>query len=268
MPPRDPFDSAVAEVTGRSARGALHNSAPLDPDKEAEFRGLARETGLPIETVRNAPNEARLAALRRSLVTPEIEAALRAAPRASAWLSRPNNAAVAQDDTSTLTTLATLLFPVFGAPAVGALISQAARDPDKRADVIDLRKHGRSLFLEGTAGLASGVAGAVEGGAEVYDKYGLQPQLQRAFGGASDTGLLALARRRREGWAEVQQAVRPTYRTQFGQDIGAGFAAVPASLGAAGVTFATGNPFAGAAVVGGITGGQSYGEARDEGFGQ
>lgn len=275
--PNQHWQSAARSVAGSSrARDAIYDAAVLNPDEEAKHRKIARQLGVPQASVRSVPAEARLEAIRQDYMTPEVEDALRSAPKASAWLSRGDNAAVAHDDVGVLARIGRGLFGAFEAvnPGVGLarkVVHNARPDDYARGVTRDLTS---PSFYTGSAkamgaGLASGFAGEVETLTELEDTYSPGAWIERkVFGGTMTEGLLDLARARRRGWAELQQAVRPATHSQLGRDISSGIESTGIALGAAGVTLATGNPWAGTAVLATITGGRSYSEARDAGLDQ
>jgi len=245
--PGNPYDDAVAQVMGvqqSGASAALSNAASLDPDTEARNRQLARTTGLPMPTVRNMPKEAEVAARQQAARDFPVLSALASSPKTATWVAQGDNAAVSHDDVWTLA-------------GIGKQLSEAASD-------FTPRNLGKSL-LAGLYSTASGVAGGVRGAEDFADKYDPFSYLDRAVLGRSLHSIVAdrLAGEGRQ-LSDLAAASRPKAKSQFGQDVLSGVESIPGSLAAMGVTAATGNPFAGAAVLGGVTGGQSYAQARDQ----
>ncbi|CAB4120770.1 hypothetical protein UFOVP5_7 [uncultured Caudovirales phage] len=121
----------------------------------------------------------------------------------------------------------------------------------------------------GSAGLVQGALGVAEGFGEASQAYNPVDWAQKAaFGGSVGSIVADLARARRKAWgqtaSEFEQGSQAV--SVMGRGFLSGVESVPGSVAALGTTLVTGNPVLGASVLGGTTGGQSYGDARDAGL--
>jgi len=264
LPANDDLLSGLGYGPAAAATDALNTVAPLDPDAEARNRQTGRAIGLPQQVVRSAPAEAQVQATRQQFQSPVLQDLLRNSPTASRWLARHDNAAVAHDDVPPLAGIAGLLQNWLSSAAVRVTSPGYS---DNFSKPLTFASHVFGAVKGGIAQSAEGVAGVVERGAELADKYNLTAA--SPLGPVPHpllAGLTNYARRQRQGWEAAAQRLMPQVRSPLEQDVLSGFQSIPGSLTAAGVTLATENPFAGAAVVGEETGGHGYGEARDAGL--
>jgi hypothetical protein len=230
------------------------------PDKAAADRVVAQRLGVPTAAVQADPG---LVAHDKTLQTRQVvdnNAVLRD------WYAKnPDAAAISHDDVGVLgalgeklqTGIAFLMNPMmFGREYA----KQKGRDLYAgRADLTPANV-GRSLGA-GVVDLGTGALGATEALSEGFDS------AANLIDGRGDEGSTQGLRRWRQSTQAFAETVAPKPKTQAGNDILSGFRSIPGSLAAAGTTLLTGNPYLGATVLGAATGGQSYGQARDEGVG-
>ena len=83
-------------------RSALAVAAQRQPDTEAQLQRLAGRTGVPVDAVRMQRPEVEL---HDKLEAFDYERVIKDSPKLSAWMAKPDNAALAQDDWQTLSAM-------------------------------------------------------------------------------------------------------------------------------------------------------------------
>ena len=83
-------------------RSALAVAAQRQPDTEAQLQKLAGRTGVPVDAVRMQRPEVEL---HDKLEAFDYERVIKDSPKLSAWMAKPDNAALAQDDWQTLSAM-------------------------------------------------------------------------------------------------------------------------------------------------------------------
>ena len=199
---------------------------------------------------------------------PFLQAKLAKAPRTAQWVYEESQKAAAKGDMKALDKIGVM------APQIANLemaYAPASGYFDGAADQFS----GKGLLGAFKAGLASSAGGVVGGGESTLETVGslLAPGIafsNALMGTTIDANPLKQAiaetRTKRKTWGLVADQYRPQVESRFLTDVYSGVESVPTSLTAAGVTLATRNPYAGAAMMGATTFGQSYGAARDEGL--
>ncbi|MGU3629834.1 hypothetical protein [Comamonas sp. C24C] len=218
------------------ARYTMGSAIAAKPDYEAELRKVARSTGVPVDTVREYPEEMKQQAALQGF---DFERMATEFPRTAAFLAGTENAAIAHDDTENLTAVErTLKF---------------------------LGNSGRALAasLPSTSGGFAGVLQAqVESVAPLLDPLAgtLLPEnpLRRVAAG------LAGMRQRAEADAKAllpktNGNIEAGYYSGL-QSLGQNLLMLPAAI-------ATGNPALATVGMALPVGGQAYGQARDKGLG-
>ncbi len=112
MSDQNEYSSTVAEFINpspdrqrQSVQAGLAMAADAKPDYEAELIRLSAKTGVPLETVRNMPDEIR----RQAFVIDANPALLETQyPRVAEFLAMPENAAVAKDDIGVMQSVSNL----------------------------------------------------------------------------------------------------------------------------------------------------------------
>lgn len=98
-PQPDPLDEAVRSYLSRPrvdpARASLVGAAPLNPDQQAKMQRSAQVLGIPPAAAQGAPEDAALQARMKQMGLDRLSLD---SPRTAAFLSNPQNAAVAHDD--------------------------------------------------------------------------------------------------------------------------------------------------------------------------
>lgn len=245
-----------------------------NPDQAATKITLGRRFGLPAEAI-----EQDLQLFKGRAAAEDAQQVVFDRPKTAAWLAaHPNNAKVAHDDVSTLTKLEgyavapftwardNILFPI--ARGIDGVFLD---DTPARLSVPAVLKQTPTALASGGFSLLSGLAGVAEAGSEAGSNYSLFAWGERKlFGGDIENKMAVFFRNIRRTAGEKSQEWAPDVKQVpgfTGQAILGGVQSVPTSLAAVGTTLVTGNPWLGAAVGGGVQGGQSYGKARDEGVG-
>jgi hypothetical protein len=230
------------------------------PDKAAADRVVAQRLGVPTAAVQADPG---LVAHDKTLQTRQVvdnNAVLRD------WYAKnPDAAAISHDDVGVLGALGEKLqtgIAFLANPMMFGREYARQKGRDLYAGRADLTPAnvGRSLGA-GVVDLGTGALGATEALSEGFDS------AANLIDGRGDQGSTQGLRRWRQSTQAFAETVAPKSKTQAGNDILSGFRSIPGSLAAAGTTLLTGNPYLGATVLGATTGGQSYGQARDEGVG-
>lgn len=88
-----------------NVQAGLSLAAGANPDFEAELRKLSAKTGVPLETARNMPDEIKRQAFMKDANPGLLQAQY---PKVAAFLSDPDNAAVAKDDIGTMQKMSNL----------------------------------------------------------------------------------------------------------------------------------------------------------------
>lgn len=156
-------------------------------------------------------------------------------------------------------------------PMAGGVTDTSPFSSDYRGSSQDVTPYKLALRTgAGVSGLVQGTLGVAEAAGEASQAYNPVDWAQKAlFGGSVGSIVADLARARRKAWGQTTTDLEQASQAKsvVGRGILSGVESVPGSLAALGVTLATGNPYAGASVLGATTGGQSYGDARDAGLG-
>jgi hypothetical protein len=79
----------------QQARASMAVSVGISPDQEAEYRRLAQQAGVPLDTVRNIPDEVKKDAALKAVPFDDLAQRF---PSTTRYLSDPGNAAIAHDD--------------------------------------------------------------------------------------------------------------------------------------------------------------------------
>lgn len=218
------------------ARYTMGNAIGAKPDYEAELRKVARSTGVPVDTVREYPEEMKQQAALQGF---DFERMATEFPRTAAFLAGTENAAIAHDDTENLTAVErTLKFLGNSGRALAASLPSAS------------------------AGVGGVLQAATEAVAPVFDPLAgtLLPEnpLRRVAAG------FAGMRQRAEADAKALMPktsgnIEAGYYSGL-QSLGQNLLMLPAAI-------ATGNPALATVGMAVPVGGQAYGQARDKGLG-
>lgn len=218
------------------ARYTMGSAITAKPDYEAELRKVARSTGVPVDTVREYPDEMKKQAALQSF---DFDAMASDFPRTAAFLVGNENAAIAHDDTDNLSGVErTLKFLGNSGRALAASLPSAS------------------------AGVGGVLQAAAEGVAPILDPLAgtILPEnpLRRVAAG------FAGMRRQAEADAKALQPkssgnIEAGYYSGL-QSLGQNLLMLPAAI-------ATGNPALATVGMSIPVGGQAYGQARDKGLG-
>ena len=274
----NPYDAIAADMFAPQrnvAAGTIGMWGGEDADKANLRQRQAKALGLPAETVRNQQAEAD----RQSRVQ-QAQRDLEGAPNAQRHLAKPENAAIAHDDTANLGMVERLLNgmaavnPIAGAALAGQKAGAWLVDkgPQAARDIYDMGPQGAlgiaQNFGVGAVNLISDVA--LTGGAFVTDLADFIVPVRgvmSALGGPDvpykDLPLVK-ARQAVRDWAKN---AAPQGESIVAKGIYSGAQSMPVTIGAAAVSFVTGNPQAGAAFAGLSAGLTGYSEAREAGMG-
>lgn len=262
-PARDPLDEYFAGETRDKANLAITATRSANPETAARANVLARDTGLPPDTV-----ERNLDAVTREQQAIQNRRIIQSNPNLATWATDPRHAAVAHDDLP-------------GLAAVGAKAAKGA--PKAPSD---------SMFgPEGFSGFVGNLipdignslyAGALRGGAGLYGALAATAEVRDPLNYLVDAafrdgrpnewrGRVASFIRSQAVQPITRQAdsVRPNNRGFVGNALLSGFESMPQSVAAVALT-AAGGPGAGAAALvplfGAPTFGEEYGKARGKGL--
>jgi predicted RNA methylase len=229
-PTRDPLDSYFADETRQKADLALTATRDANSDTAARANVLARNTGLPPETVdRNLNTVARQAQVTHNRRIVESN------PKLATWASDPRHAAVAQDDLSAMA-------------KVGQIFDNI----------------GGSI----KAGMATGAAGIYDfarAGLEIADPFNYAADLLTGDTAARrNAGSIAMLNRARQSSLALADASRPKNQGFVAQSLYSGLESIPTMV-LSGAAAVAGSPTAGLTLLGIPTAGQGYGQARDAG---
>lgn len=218
---------------------ALQTGVVQNPDEEAGLRREATQRGM-------APEVLRTAKAQKTPLPPALGAWYdmpERAPRAAGFLSNPQNAAIAHDDTDNLT---------LAEQTMGVL-----------------KNIGGSLY-SGLPRLSAGLVGRVEAAEDVSDAVLGAPfrAVERLLGTNVGERNTALRRQQRGDYrrylSSASEAALAKSDNPIEQAAYSGVASIaPSALGILVGMFA--GPTAGAAVIAGPVGGEAYGRARDQG---
>lgn len=219
---------------------ALQNGVVQNPDEEAGLRREAQQRGMDPEVLRTVK------AQKTPLPPPALSTWYdmpERAPRAAGFLSNPQNAAIAHDDTDNLSLA------------------------EQTMDV--LKNIGGSLY-SGLPRLSAGIVGRVEAAEDVSDAVLGAPfrAVERLLGTNVGERNTALRRQQRGDYrrylSSASEAALAKSDNPIAQAAYSGVASIaPSALGVLVGMFA--GPTAGAAVIAGPVGGEAYGRARDQG---
>lgn len=262
----NPYDAAASDLfSGNLARGvrsAVVTVQDRNPDTEADVQRKARALGVPYDSARAHPA---IVDQRTAGNGVDYDNLARQAPRTSQFLSSTSNAAIAHDDIGILGRieqgLQSILHPgPSGAAALagydaaigvlGDVQKQGGYMPYLKRVTGEVARNSYRHVIRGIDQVGSGIAGDVESAGEITHIAPL-------------AGLGRAARRRFDQDASNYQTDEQTFT---GAAIGQGIESVPISFGALATTIATDGVAPGLALVGATTYGQSYGQARDQGF--
>jgi hypothetical protein len=276
--------SAVADYLANrpaeQARGSLAIAAGSNPDAEAEYRRLAKEAGLPIDSVRDNKD-----AVRAQLSMPDVGELSRQFPRTTKYLSTLENARIAHDDVDTLTAIERGVRDFFGgAPrerkpflramdsaGYSAEVQRAIREnPGWDADIAR-RMVGDGAIIDNQAQFIGANRGpAPTAGNMARGVFNLERARRSIFGGVAmmreSIGINADAELERAAVAGARSAnLTPEFETATGR----GLYGIPVSLidNAPGIALsvATGNPLPGLAMAGAQSAGGAYPKYRERG---
>lgn len=216
------------------ARYTVSSAINAKPDYEAELRKVARTTGVPVDTVREFPDEMkRQAALQQF----DFDAMATDFPRTAAFMSGQENAAIAHDDTGNLSAVESTL-AVLGRG--GRALASAA--PSMAGGFYGLGQ----AALETVAPILDPLSGTVLPGnplrgvaAEMAQQRGIQERYA--------TSLLP------KGGGNVESGVY------------SGLQSIAQNIPALALGVATGNPGLALGLMTAPVGGSAYGQARDKG---
>lgn len=219
---------------------ALQTGVVQNPDEEAGLRREAQQRGMDPEVLRTAK------AQKTPLPPPALSTWYdmpERAPRAAGFLSNPQNAAIAHDDTDNLSLA------------------------EQTMDV--LKNIGGSLY-SGLPRFSAGIVGRVEAAEDVSDAVLGAPfrAVERLLGTNVGERNTALRRQQRGDYrrylSSASEAALAKSDNPIAQAAYSGVASIaPSALGVLVGMFA--GPTAGAAVIAGPVGGEAYGRARDQG---
>lgn len=257
------YDSILPD---RDVRAAQINVLPdTNPDVAARANRYEREFGVPAGVAQDEIGGYDAMARQR-----RVAAAAAEHPNIARFMADPRAAAVAHDDTANMSAISRQFQAFWNKPQPDKPWTQRARDIASNI--------GGSL-VSGLFGAAEGVTQGLRSMGEVADaidpfaialnaatgtpdrlKTAQDAYLRRTGDKAPDIFRTLIAQQR-----DAQKRFRPQDQGFVAGSLYAGVESVPTSLLALGSGLA-GAPSAGLAAVGAITGGQSYGQARDEGL--
>jgi hypothetical protein len=236
MANQNPYLDLLQQDTETDLRQSMVSAADKQPDVEARLRKLASDYQLPVEAVRldreTVERKAKLDSVDYLKLAKEL-------PATAAVFKDPNNAAIVYDDLENLTGIEKAL--KFG-------------------------KNTGSAALSGVFGATEGVAGLMEGGADalarvtgpVADAMGVPDVLGRPL--AQDI------RDIRQNQRDWRQYLTPKGDSNLESGYYSGVQSLSQNLLTLPLAIATDNPSLMLNALTGITGGQSYGKARDKGL--
>jgi len=251
----DQFDTAAA-VAGylqsrkpeEAVRTSMTLAAGANPDAEAEYKRLAREAGIPVDSVRDNKD-----AVKQQVSAPDYDELAAKFPSTTQYLSTLDNARIAHDDVGNLTAIEDAVRKLGGAAVDVGKYAVSAPGSLGGGLLSDVARGGRILASGFGPGLG---AGAYEAAAAPLELLGLD----KAGGFLRDQA--AQSRMVRDYVAPPPGADAGTLeRGVYSglQSAGQNLAVLPLGFAAQGERLLLG-------ALGVITAGQSYGKARDQGL--
>lgn len=242
--PKSPLNGALDSVFG-TRKMALGDGVAEQPDAAAKQQALAKKYGVPVESIKlEQPRyEQRDKTEQLNVILDEFQATGR-------FMAKPENVAVSHDDIESLTGLERLMQSLGKTVSPLALpFAQAQQNTAAGGQAI-----GRGAYMVGGAALA-GVYRANAG------LYGVAQAPLDLLG--FDTAAQAVAGLRQQT-AGVADKLRPVVDNPYLQSALGGVESVGQS--AASLVASMGNPALALSLMGATTGGEAYGEARDQGL--
>lgn len=199
------------------------------PDYEADLQKAARVTGVPLPSARNYPNEVTARAKSNAF---DYEAMAEETPAMASLFADLDKARIAHDDV----------------PQLGAI-----------ERTLSVLKNSGSAFVQGLYTTSAGAVGLAQMAADTP----FSGAYRRRFGREAPLNSFIIDYRREiEATAE---SWKPKTDNPYSAAFYSGIQSIPGSVGAAALGL-MGNPFAGTALLGATTAGQSYAQARDQGI--
>lgn len=188
----DAFVDGIASPSTSRLRATLNAAADVEPDQYAETVRQGRKLGIPASLVPPKKGDQRRLAMSSDLDTLELP---QRAPATTRFLSDEENAKVAYDDRSNLSTMEQIFKPFMG--AIAPMMAGAASSPEVGNKLIDLGQRvseglgfGRSAFFDQiTRGSRADIQQAQQYWQGLTQKYGFDPQsipsmIYQGIGGA------------------------------------------------------------------------------------
>lgn len=281
QPDENPYDRILTRERNEQVRNNILNAQ--SPDQIAQATKLARQVGALPADVEGLVGEAE-----KTVRANNFERIMNTWPTLGAWAADdPRGAVAAQDDHKALGLIggAWQALERWGTdpnvkPRAPGTVSMGSGPmaagvgfnlADAKGSSQDYTPGKIAMRLgAGAANVASGAAGMVEALGEANQTYNPVDWLEQwVFGGSWGSMLTDAARPVRKSTGAVASRLEASSQAQsvMGRGFLSGIESIPGSIAALGTTLATGSPMAGAMLLGGTTGGQSYGEARDAGVG-
>ncbi len=241
------FMAGSAPTPETALRTTLFDAVGQKPDYEADLRRVAAATGVPLDTARAMPDDLKRQAAFNSIDT---SALARMNPVTTAFLTDPVNAAIAHDDTTSLSSIETLM------GALGRTARYVASADDTGGLLRDIGA--------GVHRANRGAAGAFQAGAE-FMAPAVQPlsdMVGRTNPYTDMAGWFARAGAQSEATAK---SLSPPSEGMVGNAVSSGVQSLTANLMALPMMFLPGGQTAAMTMLAGGQGGQSYQQAREQG---
>jgi hypothetical protein len=236
MDESNPYLGLIQQDSANNIRQSLQTAVDKEPDTEARLQSLAKQYSLPVDAVRLDTGTVER---RAKLDAVDYDTLAKSLPATGNLLSDPKKAAIAHDDIDNLSALEQTL--KFGKNAGKALAS-------------------------GIYGFSEGLVGQAEAGADLLSQYVTGPIAD--FIGEPDLLGKPLARdirALRQNQRDWREYLTPAGHSNIESGIYSGLQSLIQNVLTIPLAIATDNPNLALNSMAAITGGQSYGKARDKG---
>lgn len=142
------FADIAKDMKREQVRKSMYLAVKSEPDTEAQLQALSTRTGIPVDAIRLKRDEVTVTDRLNSI---DIDKTLAQAPKVSAWLADPSNAAVAHDDTASLSKLEQLTTTgrdIAGAAAQGVIGQGAGATLSGLGELYSVAVRGTSKALD------------------------------------------------------------------------------------------------------------------------
>ncbi|QWF72004.1 hypothetical protein KEF85_05985 [Methylomonas paludis] len=236
MEPINPYWQAIQGEAAQNLRLSLQGALGKQPDQEAELQHLARRYQLPVDAVRQQRDSLQR---RASLDNLDYQQLVQHSPVTSGFLSQPQQAAIGHDDIANLTAL-----------------EQALR----------FGQHSAQALLSGVFGFGEGVAGQAEAGADLFSRYVTGPLAGPVLPVDITAPVAAAFRQIRRSQRDWRNYLTPPAQGNMQAGYYAGLQSLSQNVLTWPLALATDNPGLALRSMAGNSGGQAYGQARDQGL--